>query len=238
MVTFRVLLFLSSACAVVCVMQGYYYLLLALSIAVVGCLSYGVVHPRSSLLCPVRWRLEDARSVALSFDDGPDEKVTVLILDILQKYHTKATFFVIGRAAEKHPELLARMRDEGHGIANHSYAHSFYFNFFSKGKVKEDILRAQKVVGQNTSPPNLLFRPPMGLKNPRIAAVAKDLSLQVISWSLRFKASSVIRGGDIILFHDGYHLFGKKRPQDETPQLLEKALEQISEKQLTTVVLT
>ena len=60
----------------------------------------------------------------LTFDDGPSSKTTNQILDILKKYNIKATFFVLGKNAEKYPELIERMAKEGHAIGNHSYSHS------------------------------------------------------------------------------------------------------------------
>ena len=67
------------------------------------------------------WHLK--KNIYLSFDDGPDEKGTPLLLDILKKYKARATFFVVGEHAEKHTDLLKKILADGHIIANHSYSH-------------------------------------------------------------------------------------------------------------------
>jgi len=61
----------------------------------------------------------------LTFDDGPTTSVTPKILDILKEENVKATFFVIGKSAEEHPEIVKRAYDEGHYIANHGYSHNY-----------------------------------------------------------------------------------------------------------------
>ena len=63
------------------------------------------------------------REIALTFDDGPDPFYTPLLLDLLARHGARATFFVVGSHAERHPELLQRMRDEGHIIGIHNYVH-------------------------------------------------------------------------------------------------------------------
>jgi peptidoglycan/xylan/chitin deacetylase (PgdA/CDA1 family) len=66
----------------------------------------------------------DQKVIALTFDDGPDPVNTKALLEVLEKYKIQATFFVLGKRAEKHPELLKKMVEAGHEIANHSYSHA------------------------------------------------------------------------------------------------------------------
>jgi peptidoglycan/xylan/chitin deacetylase (PgdA/CDA1 family) len=77
------------------------------------------------------------KSIALTFDDGPDPDTTPIILEILKQKNVKATFFVIGKKAEKYPELLRQIDEEGHIVANHSYSHHNLIAFFSTEKLKK-----------------------------------------------------------------------------------------------------
>ena len=155
------------------------------------------------------------KAVALTFDDGPDPDSTPRILDILLENDLKATFFVIGRKAVNHPELLRRIVDEGHTIANHSYSHHYLIALFSTQKLQTDIQRCNDAIRDITGHVPLFFRPPFGVTNPRYAAVLKDLQMQSIGWSLRSmdtraknkyqlirKIISKLKGKDIVLLHD------------------------------------
>jgi len=75
--------------------------------------------------------LSHKKRVLLTFDDGPHPEYTPQILQILDKYQTKAVFFVIGKNAEKYPDLLKEIYQRGHIIANHSYSHDTLFDIFS-----------------------------------------------------------------------------------------------------------
>lgn len=186
----------------------------------------GALRPGSGWLMPViRHGVRTHPRVALSFDDGPDERLTPLVLDTLRKHRAPATFFVIGRHAETHPELIERMVDEGHEIANHSYSHSRFLNVRFRKAVRKDIERGIATLERmcpDVSP--TLYRPPMGLKNPTLASLQKRMGLRIVMWSLHARdtrgrnaervAGRVlrrIRAGDIVVFHDGHDLAGKQR---------------------------
>ncbi|MGH8127775.1 MAG: polysaccharide deacetylase family protein [Gammaproteobacteria bacterium] len=187
----------------------------------------GALRPGSGWLMPViRHGDRTNPSVALSFDDGPDVTLTPLVLDALQRHQTRATFFVIGRHAEAHSDLIRRMASEGHEIANHSYTHSRFLNMRFRTAMHEDISRGVEALQRlcpNVSP--TLYRPPMGLKNPSLANLQKRIGLRVVAWSLhardtrgRNNAEKIaerilrcVRAGDIVVFHDGHDLDGKQR---------------------------
>ncbi|ACT93210.1 polysaccharide deacetylase family protein [Dyadobacter fermentans] len=155
------------------------------------------------------------RAISLTFDDGPDPDSTPRILDTLLENNLKATFFVIGRKAVSHPELLRRIVEEGHTIANHSYSHHYLIALFSTQKLQTDIQRCNDAIRDITGHVPLFFRPPFGVTNPRYAAVLKDLQMQSIGWSLRSmdtraknkyqlirKIISKLKAKDIVLLHD------------------------------------
>ncbi|MCK4345957.1 MAG: polysaccharide deacetylase family protein, partial [Bacteroidales bacterium] len=70
------------------------------------------------------WNIpNDENKVFLTFDDGPDPEVTPWVLDLLNQYNAKATFFCLGKNVERHPDIFQRIKDEGHAVGNHSYSH-------------------------------------------------------------------------------------------------------------------
>lgn len=155
------------------------------------------------------------KKIALSFDDGPDGTITPEVLETLKKHHINAGFFVTGEKAEKHIELLQRMKAEGHIIGNHSYSHSRWFDLFSAKKMAAELQKTGDIIFMATSQKTLLFRPPYGVTNPTLARVVRQLGLQTIGWSIRSLDTSIkdenklynrvvskIRPGAMILFHD------------------------------------
>ena len=155
------------------------------------------------------------RSVALTFDDGPHPDKTPGILEILKEKNVKATFFVIGKNAEKYPDLLRQIDDNGHFIANHSYSHSYLIAFFSKGRLSKDLARCNEIIFQAIGKTPIFFRPPFGVTNPRYKRALTENGLQSIGWSLRSldtraktkyqvidKVISNLKRGDIVLLHD------------------------------------
>lgn len=88
---------------------------------------------------------EDRKIVYLTFDDGPSNNITPQILDILKEYDVKATFFVIGNLAEKYPELIKRMYDEGHAIGNHTYSHNYKHVYKNTTNFIKELNTTQKV---------------------------------------------------------------------------------------------
>jgi peptidoglycan/xylan/chitin deacetylase (PgdA/CDA1 family) len=155
------------------------------------------------------------KAVALTFDDGPDEHVTPLILDLLNENRVKAAFFIIGSKAEQFPELIRRIDAEGHIIGGHSYSHHFFFDLFSRRHMQDEMKRTSDIVFSITGKKIQLFRPPYGVTNPTIARALKAMSHISIGWSLKSRDTVVkdeiyllnrlithVKNGDIILFHD------------------------------------
>jgi peptidoglycan/xylan/chitin deacetylase (PgdA/CDA1 family) len=158
----------------------------------------------------------DARGVALTFDDGPDPKTTRDVLDALDVVSAKATFFVIAKKAEAHPEVIREILRRGHEIGLHSYAHDRLFSLRSEERVRADLEQGMRVLEGLTGEKPLFFRPPIGHTNPIIARVADDLDLVTVGWSVSARdglASAVPRAivnrvrrglgdGAIVLMHD------------------------------------
>jgi peptidoglycan/xylan/chitin deacetylase (PgdA/CDA1 family) len=184
--------------------------------------AYGYFIPSS----PVFGKIYSAGSpirnvVALTFDDGPNEPYTSEILDILNRYDIKATFFIIGKNAELYPETARRIVAEGDVVGNHSYSHDANGALSDFGA--KDLERAEGAILNNTGVSPHLYRPPHGKKTPwELAAVRKDGLIEVV-WSVsandqhvfafwgtptpEFFAQEIVKAtkpGGIILLHDGY----------------------------------
>jgi peptidoglycan-N-acetylglucosamine deacetylase len=153
--------------------------------------------------------------VAITFDDGPDGVNTPQILDLLDKYNAKATFFVIGQKARENIPLLTRMVDNGHIIGNHSFGHSNVFPLKAVRTIRQEIHETNAIIEGVTNKPNRYFRPPYGVTNPNIALALRSFDLKNIGWTVRSldtknekkeivfnRIRRKLKGGDIILLHD------------------------------------
>lgn len=177
----------------------------------------GVLSPRSRLLGPNLSRLEGTDgSLALTFDDGPDPEVTPRVLDVLDRFGARATFFFVGRRAAAHPALAAEVLKRGHGIGNHSHTHPSLFAFYGPRAVWSELQQAQQALQAATGRPPSLFRAPVGFRGPWLQPCLARAGLRLVSWTRRgydtvtSNADAVLarltrglRAGDILLLHDG-----------------------------------
>jgi len=174
--------------------------------------------PRSRLLGPNLTRLpgDGARrgQVALTFDDGPDPETTPRVLDLLDAHEARASFFLIGQRAARHPALVQEILRRGHSVENHTHSHPPHFAALGLGGQRREILQAQAAIREAGGAPRF-FRPPMGLHSPLLAPVLASLGLRHASWTRRGADGAigdparVLRrlrrpaAGEILLLHDG-----------------------------------
>jgi peptidoglycan/xylan/chitin deacetylase (PgdA/CDA1 family) len=177
--------------------------------------------------------------VALTIDDGPDPAVTPQVLDILDRYAVRATFFCIGDNAAKYPQLCREIVRRGHAVENHSQHHRHHFSLLGPGGLRREVQAAQDTLSAITGTPPRFFRAPAGLRNPFLDAVLTRQGLRLVSWStrafdtrigdagrVRKKLLGDLRAGAIILMHDGN---AARTPQglpvivEVLPALLERA---------------
>jgi peptidoglycan/xylan/chitin deacetylase (PgdA/CDA1 family) len=125
-----------------------------------------------------------SKGVALTFDDGPHPVWTRKVLDELESAKAKATFFVIARKAEEHPEIVREIARRGHGVGLHSYAHDRFFSMRVPSRIKADLERGVAALERITGARPELFRPPIGHTTPAIARIADELDLDIVGWSV------------------------------------------------------
>lgn len=125
------------------------------------------------------------RVVALTFDDAPNAQTTPQVLDVLKQYNVKAMFCLIGQEAERNPELVRRIIDEGHIVANHTYNHSASFTFATSKSVAEQLQRCNDAIYALIGRKPRIFRPPFGVTNPIIGKVVRKMKLTTVGWTIR-----------------------------------------------------
>ena len=217
-----------------------------LTLAATGIHTWGVVNPRSSLYMPVWWRLpKGSDGVALTFDDGPHPERTPAVLDLLAQHGQRATFFVIGENVRRHPALVRRIVDEGHALGLHSDTHSWWFNCWPPPRLRRDLERCAASISEATGrPAPVLFRPPVGLKNPMVGFITGSMGLRTVTWSCRALdtgAKSVeqvtarlvngLQARAILGMHDGAEP-ERPRPGTVCPQALARLLAVMKERGL------
>jgi peptidoglycan-N-acetylglucosamine deacetylase len=177
----------------------------------------GVFKPQLQMYTEIAWRGSRKRAeVALTFDDGPQPEHTRRILAILQRAGVKATFFVIGRKVDEHPEVAAEIVKQGHAIALHGHGHDRLLALRTAGRVVDDLLKTQEAVRKATGQVPMLFRPPVGITSPRIDEAVRKLGLTTVAWSVKgmdgiagaradkvaWRIARKVRPGSIVLMHD------------------------------------
>lgn len=172
--------------------------------------------------------------VAITFDDGPDPVYTPKVIDTLSKYGAHATFFIVGKAAQRHPELVRMIAERGHAVGNHSWDHPS-FPLVSREERRDQIMRCEEFL----KPYGVkIFRPPYGDQDVSSRLDAFLLGYSVVTWdvvaldwldhsaeSMLRRVTSQIRAGSIVLFHDS--LFQHIREQYLDRYQMLKALDML-----------
>jgi len=159
-----------------------------------------------------------AKRLALTYDDGPNDPHTLSLLELLAKHNVKATFFLIGRYVQQFPQIAREIVAAGHVVGNHTFTHPLLI-FKSPKEIRVELSDCHRALVDAVGEPSRLFRPPFGGRRPEVLRIARQLGLLPVMWSvtgydwkapsaeyIEKKVSSRIRGGDVILLHDGGHL--------------------------------
>lgn len=158
-----------------------------------------------------------SRQIALTYDDGPNDPHTLRLLEVLARHGVQATFFLIGRYVQQRPDIAREIVKAGHVVGNHTFTHPLLI-FKSEAEIRNELSHCrtalQDAIGQHSN----LFRPPYGGRRPAVLRVAREIGLGPVMWNvtgydwnappasvIERKVIKQIRGGDVILLHDGGH---------------------------------
>jgi peptidoglycan/xylan/chitin deacetylase (PgdA/CDA1 family) len=157
------------------------------------------------------------KQLALTYDDGPNNPHTLRLIEVLAKHSVHATFFLIGRYVQQHPEIAREIANAGHVIGNHTFTHPLLI-LKSDAEIRRELSDCNAALRDAIGQPVSLFRPPFGGRRPAVLRIARELGLQPVMWNvtgydwtappaaeIEQKVSKQIRGGDVILLHDGGH---------------------------------
>jgi len=181
-------------------------------------LLYATLVPNCQWWGPVMTNFATAeREVWITIDDGPSPVHTTKILDLLEQFDARVTFFVVGARAEKHPHLITEVLARGHALANHTQTHpSGSFWCAHPGKIRNEIDRCAGTLRNTPERPSILFRAPAGMKNPFVHPALARRAMTLVGWTVRGfdtirrnpqrvaeRIEKTARPGAIILLHEG-----------------------------------
>lgn len=182
-----------------------------------GLMSWAALAPSSQLFGNTIRETGDASTIAITFDDGPNPAVTPQLLDLLDLYEAKATFFLIGRFVKSSPALAKEIALRGHTIGNHTHTHPL-LGLQSSRRIAEELRSCHSAIEDATGRKVRWMRPPFGFRGPQLTTVLKSRGDEpMVMWSIWARdwkpqrAEHVIerlrraKGGDIVLLHDGDH---------------------------------
>lgn len=168
----------------------------------------------SKKVLPVYSVEREDRVISVTFDASWGGDKTMAILDLLDQYNAKATFFLVGIWVDKYPELVQEIADRGHEIGNHSDSHA-HFTQISDSKIRQELDSCSDKIEALTGTRPTLFRPPYGDYNSKVITVVRDEGYEAVQWSvdsldwknrgaadLIKRATTNVQPGDIILFHN------------------------------------
>jgi peptidoglycan-N-acetylglucosamine deacetylase len=158
-----------------------------------------------------------SKQIALTYDDGPNDVHTLKLLEVLAKHNVRATFFMIGSYVQQRPDIARAVAQAGHVIANHTFNHPRLI-FKSAAQTRAEITDCRSALQDAVGDHSNLFRPPFGGRRPSTLKIARELGLQPVMWNvtghdwkswtaaaIEKKIERQVRGGDVILLHDGSH---------------------------------
>jgi peptidoglycan-N-acetylglucosamine deacetylase len=208
---------------------------------------YGVLKHCHRVAAALKWSAMGATNrvstqepiVALTFDDGPNSVSTPALLEVLEKFRARATFFMVGEAASKHPKLVELVARGGHAIGNHSWDHPSFprIGRHERWRQLRACQRALAPYGEK------IFRPPFGHLDIPSSLDAWLAGYQVVTWDVAARdwldqealwmadrVEMQVHSGSIVLFHDALYTFVDQRYTDRKPMLraVELVLERMS----------
>ena len=160
----------------------------------------------------------ESRQLALTYDDGPNDPYTWRLLEVLERHQVKATFFLIGQYVQQKPEIARAVVAAGHAIGSHTWSHPNLI-FQQVTELRRQLVQTRQAILDATGVETKIFRPPFGGRRPATLRTVRAFGEQTVMWNVTcydWKAKSAdeivahaerqIRGGDVILLHDGSHV--------------------------------
>ena len=189
----------------------------ATGVAAATLAGYHAMAPTSQLYGRSLIRGTNPRQLALTYDDGPNDPHTLRLLEILAKHDVRATFFLVGRYVQQRPQIARDLLQAGHVLGNHTFTHPNLI-FCSELHTRIQLSECSRAVEDATGQSPKLFRPPFGGRRPSTLHIVSELGMETVMWSamgwdwekkpasyVEGKVSAQVKGGDIILLHDGGH---------------------------------
>jgi len=210
--------------------------------AALGYAGYAAYAPRSQLYGRTYLGAgRGSRQLALTYDDGPNDPHTLRLLEVLARHDVKATFFLIGRFVAEKPEIAREVARAGHAIGNHTFNHPNLI-FCSATRVHNELEQCRKILRNTVGEHSGLWRPPFGARLPHVLGVSRTLGLEPVMWTvssndwkirsaeaIEQRMAQRIRGGDVILMHDGSHVrmgADRARTVEATDRLIRRCKDQ------------
>ena len=178
---------------------------------------YSAMAPTSQLYGRTLVRSANPHQLALTYDDGPNDPHTLRLLEILARHDVRATFFMIGRHVQQRPQIARAVAQAGHALGNHTFTHPNLI-FCSEMQTRIQLAGCTRAIEDVVGQTPKLFRPPFGGRRPSTLRIVRELGLTPVMWNvtgwdwdahssdaIERKVSKQIRGGDVILLHDGSH---------------------------------
>jgi peptidoglycan-N-acetylglucosamine deacetylase len=188
-----------------------------------GIFAWAAMAPSAQLFGATLRHTGDPSTMALTFDDGPNPAITPGLLELLERYNARATFFLTGKHTRSFPGLAKEISERGHTVGNHTETHP-KLTFLSPRRIGEELDRCDEAITSATGKAIRWMRPPYGFRGPLLDGVVRARGgAGVVMWSAMAydwkpqPAERVInrlrgaRGGDIVLLHDADH----RQPQSD-----------------------